>query len=410
MKRTLLSMALMSLTTLTMTSPSIAQDPQASGFRDPGEGSWYHPVEPDLWAYIGGNPAVIDQILVRIQSAPGPLAVASQPDTQTTYGPGNWMFEFTTAGDQAMQAALAAAPQNQKALYLEALTYYHVASAPHTNDPKALAALDKSGIAYGKAAEFLPGTFQAVTIPHAEASFGAHFHLPPGPGPFPVLVFSNGSDQSKETALSFYEKHLLPKGIAFLTLDTPGMGDSSAYDNADHETDKLHAAAVRFLQSHPKIQAQNVFLQGNSFGGLAATRAYLTRPELDLGGVVYSCGPMHGAFLAPVEAIDALPQFTLDGVKTRMGLPLSASTQDLADSVRGLSLGNAGFFEGDPIETPLLAIHTNQDPIAPLEELDELLLPMAVNHTRMVMDTPGHCVPHDIREPVIAAWILENLR
>ncbi len=384
---------------LALAPMGFAQSVDGTKFRTIEEGAWYHPVEPDNWIDYGAAAQQVYAVLSRIEAATGARNNPDQPDTIMAYGPGNWIYEFAAAGDAAMA----------QGDYQAAANYYHTASAPHTNDPHALAALDKANAAYTLAAKDGVGAFRVVEIAHEGASFKAFLHLPKGEGPFPILVMSNGSDKAKVTELGYYKTHLQPKGIALLTLDTPGMGDSRAYDVQDGVTDKLHAAAIEWAKAQPELDANNVFMQGISFGGNAAARIFLSRPELDLAGVVYTCGPIAQVFMAPAQAYDHFPEFTMDGVKTRLGLEPDATSEELAARIRVLSLSNQGLLEGDMIDTPLLALNTNDDPVAPLEEMDALLA-RASNAERVVFDEPGHCPPHDLREAIASAWIMQNLR
>ena len=56
------------------------------------------------------------------------------------------------------------------------------------------------------------------------------------------------------------------------------------------KTDKLHVATAQWAQNRPALQSDNVFVQGVSFGGNAAARLFLVKSELDLAGVIYTCG------------------------------------------------------------------------------------------------------------------------
>lgn len=397
-------------TVATLCTPAFAQEVDGSLFRASEEGNWYHPIEPDMWVSVGGDRAVLDSVIGRISSAKGTRSTPDQPDTITAFGDGNWMYEFLAAGDDAMARAQSASGEaNQYAAYREAIVYYHIAGAPFQNTEANLDALDRSGKAYAKAATLLPGTFQSAKIPHDGRTFEAYLHLPTGAGPHPILVMSNGSDQSKETALGYFETELGPKGIGLLSLDMPGLGDSNAYTSADGKTEKLHVAAINWAKAHPSVDAQNIFVQGASFGGNAAARVFLGHPDLDLGGVAYVCGPVHQPFLAPPEVYASFPVFTIDGVKARMDLEPDASFEQLAEAVRVLSLEGHGLFSGEKIDTPLLAINTNRDPVASIDDMN-LVLARANDARTIIFDMEGHCPPHDAREAIISSWILTKLR
>ena len=270
--------------------------------------------------------------------------------------------------------------------------------------------MEKAFDAYQAAAGLLPGDFERVYIEHDGESFEAFVHFPEHNGdPAPVLVMSNGSDMSKALSFAYYEQHLMPKGIALISIDVPGMGGSADYDVADGATEKLHVAAAEWAMSQAELDARNVFVQGVSFGGNAAARVFLGHPELDLAGVIYACGPVDSAFTAPAEVYAHFPEFTIAGVKTRLGLEQDASLEDFANAMRPLSLNAQGLFDGPKVDTPLLALITNDDPVAPLDDLDKLIA-RASKADRIVFDEPGHCPPTFPREAIASAWIKNHLR
>ena len=390
--------------------PMAAQAQEMPAFREASEGSWYHPVEPSMWSYIGGDRTIIDATILRISASTGKRRNSDQPDTQIEYGPGNWIYEFSVAGEEAMRrAADAGTEADALSAYQEALSYFHTAAAPITQGKESLAAFERAATAYQAAADLLPGSFIRTEISFDGKSFEVFLQTPLGKGPFPLLVMSNGSDQSSLTALTYYRKHLLPKGIAFLTLDVPGMGRSRKYDVTDGQTDKLFVEAVKWARTRSELDGDNIFVQGVSFGGNAAARIFLDHPELDLAGVVYTCGPIQQAFKLPPQAYGHLPEFTMDGVRVRLGLPTDADLEETADRIRALALFDQGLLTEEKIETPILAINNNNDPVAPLTDMDKMLA-MATNAERVVFDQIGHCPPHNVREPIVAAWIQEHLR
>ena len=367
-------------------------------FRKIEEGAWYHPVEPADWAYSGADEQTIYRVLERIETASGERANPDQPDTVIAYGPGHWVYEFTAAGDEAMAAGK----------YHAAIVYYHTAAAPHLGTPEQTAALEKAYDAYAAAMRGI-GHYEEVEIGYMGGRFTAHLHLPDGDGPFPLLVMSNGSDVSSVMTLSYYAEHLAPKGIAFLTLDLPGMGHSAAFDAGDGNLQKLHVAALEWAFAQDTFDRDNVFLQGISMGGAAAASVLLGHPEFDLAGVIYVCGPLHDLFVAPPESYASFPKFTVDGTKTRLGLPTDADNMEFAHLFRAWSVDKFGFFDETPIETPFLAINTNDDPVAPVEEMDRILA-RTTHGERVVFDMPGHCPPDHLREMIASHWIVKNLR
>ena len=257
-------------------------------------------------------------------------------------------------------------------------------------------------------AELHPLTIREIEIPFEGRSFKAWLHLPKTDAPTPVVVVSMGSDVAKEELLPYFEKQLSIRGFGMLSLDMPGMGASSDW-RITPDTDKLHVAAVQHLKTLPEVDAKNLFVQGASFGGSPVARIWLTRPELDLAGAIYMCGPIHSSLVAPPQAYAHFPQFTMDGVRTRFGIGLDASFEDISAVAQTLSLKRQGLYDGPPIKTPIFAILTNDDPVVPLADVDELLA-RATDVKSVVYDAKGHCPERDSREAMAASWVQDKLR
>jgi len=156
----------------------------ASGFRAPGEGEWYHPIEVDKWVSLGGDRAVMETTLDRIKSATGERADDAQPDSLIAYGPGHWTFEWAQIGQAALDKAKSAKSRDEiKSAAQQSIIYFTIASSPHTHDPNNRAALSKASEAYLLAGAQIPETIKEVEIAHAGDTFKANFHLPVGEGP-----------------------------------------------------------------------------------------------------------------------------------------------------------------------------------------------------------------------------------
>ncbi|QDG76512.1 alpha/beta fold hydrolase [Labrenzia sp. PHM005] len=394
---------------LAFTGPAPAQELDGNQFRAPSEGSWYHPIDPETWLHVGGRPQEIAAALTRIkETAPSDTL----PDDPSRRGAGSWIETWTELGKTALAEADDLndddKPEAAASRYRDAFSYFLRASSPHTNDPEQRSALSQAWQAYEKAGQFLPVPIRKLDIPFDGEEFSTWLHLPKGDGPFPVVIVSMGSDVTKEELLPYFIKQLAVRKIAMLSLDMPGNGGSTAYSFSP-DLDKLHAAAALHLKTLPEIDGRNIFVQGASFGGTPAARAWAARPDLDLAGVIYMCGPLHRPFMAPPDAYSQFPAFTMDGVRARLGLDIDASFKEMSVGLRPLSLKSQGLFEGPQIDTPLLAILTNRDPVAPLGDVQSLMA-RGTDVTLHVTDEPGHCPQRDPREAIAASWITGKIR
>ena len=147
---------------------------------------------------------------------------------------------------------------------------------------------------------------RSATIPVHEASgddaaMVVQTFLPPGPGPFPVVVFSHGRDPSESgranLAVGVSRAQLFfwrSRGVAVVAPLRPGYGDSGGDDieNSGVHFDRSGrcigradfgrtadtaartiAATLRWLRDQPWADASEVLLVGQSAGGLATVAA-----------------------------------------------------------------------------------------------------------------------------------------
>jgi dienelactone hydrolase len=122
-----------------------------------------------------------------------------------------------------------------------------------------------------------------VTIPLDGAKPGfatAAYFEPQGPGPFPAVIILSGCGGVGDDVgiVKRVNQDYLPKGIATLVLDsfTPrGFGSICGRGNlVDVHTRANDAyAAMAWLDAHPQIDANHIFLQGYSHGASAAIDA-----------------------------------------------------------------------------------------------------------------------------------------
>jgi uncharacterized protein len=137
------------------------------------------------------------------------------------------------------------------------------------------------------------------SFPSGSVRLSYALDLPPGPGPFPAIVFGHGSGrQTKDEAMSV-KSRMTQAGFAVLRYDKRGVGDSTGtYEgvgiaNSERMLGLLAddmAAGVAFLRTRPEIDPNRVGLMGISQAGwimpLAAARAPVRFMVLVVGPTV----------------------------------------------------------------------------------------------------------------------------
>jgi len=371
---------------------------------DESVAGWYHSHDIETWITKGADFDVVTNILERISQSEGAKRHPELIDTQIAYAPGNWSFEWVQAGDSAMTQAASLSGTDKLNKLREALTYYSTGSWPHLGRSDDRQALAKAVSTYLEAGKLMNVVVRHVDILVGETVTKGFLHTPAGEGPFPFVINSFGSDVTKEDSFDLFYRELEPLGIGMLAVDMPGIGEAGELSMADG-SDAVMEGALNYLEQQDNVDSDNIFIVGGSFGGNAAARAFY---RLDVAGVVSMCGPLHSAFVAPAEVLDGLPLLTIDGVKSRFKV-LDQATEVLTEFIPQTSLKVQGLMSAtNVVDTPLLVITTNRDPVAPLGDLEELFA-SSTNNKSVILDIEGHCPPRWVREPILARWIAEEI-
>ena len=386
---------------LTLGTPIVLAQQYAFNSEEETIEGWYHSHDIQTWTTKGGDIDVIMEVLDKVERSLGAKRFPELVDTQIEFGPGNWSYEWIQAGDRARSEANSLSGYDRLQKLRAALAYYSTGSWPHLGREDDTQALTKAIETYMAAGALMNTPVAHIDIPVGEqgvTSVKGYLHLPAGAGPFPIVINSFGSDVTKEDSFDLFYRELEPRGIGMLAVDMPGIGEAKQLSMADG-SDTVMEAALQLLREADYAQQGNIFVVGGSFGGNAAARAFY---RLEVAGVVSMCAPLHTAFQYPPDALDGLPKLTI-------GL-LDRSTAALSAPLSEVSLIKQGYMQADKtIDTPLLVITTNRDPVSPLEDL-AIFLDSASNQEVIVLDMEGHCPPRGVREPVVARWIADQIR
>ena len=99
-------------------------------------------------------------------------------------------------------------------------------------------------------------------------------HLPPGPGPHPIMVGAHGSGHVDRRDLYQNEvaRYFAPRGLGFFMFDKRGVGASKGKYRGSYSSSMVTyavdvLAAVEHVATHPKVDADRIGLWGMSQAG-----------------------------------------------------------------------------------------------------------------------------------------------
>ena len=143
------------------------------------------------------------------------------------------------------------------------------------NSPRNLAYGDRKVACYQRFVAHAPHPVERIEIPFGDRTLPAYLHLPRAHrGAHPCVVQVGGMDSFKEHLVALYGDRFLERGIARLTFDGPGQGESlnrALFATAENVADAGRAVIDR-VRSHPAIDPLRIGLAGVSFGSFWATR------------------------------------------------------------------------------------------------------------------------------------------
>ena len=130
-----------------------------------------------------------------------------------------------------------------------------------------------------------------VTPRNHSATIGGELTLPPGPGPHPLVIFLHacgGMDRFSQASFVTYAQHLQKAGFGTYALDSftaRKLSGGQVCDPKNFRPDIFWFRvddvfnATRALRSHTRVDANKLFLLGQSHGAIVALMAAIERPE-----------------------------------------------------------------------------------------------------------------------------------
>lgn len=250
---------------------------------------------------------------------------------------------------------------------------------------------------YRQSASGIIPAMHYVAIPYCGKQLAGWLRLPPSrTRRVPLAIILPGLDACKEE-LHVWSDGFLDRGMATLTLDGPGQGESAADFPITTAWGGVISATLDAVKSFAALDMDRVGIVGQSLGAFYAPLAAAQEPRIK--ACVANCGPFD---FGPV--LPQMPDVSQDLFRIRAHQPTLA--EGLAFAKR-LTLAEVAH----QIRCPLLIIFGAGDRIIPVSE-GKRLADAAVGPVELVVYEEGNHVcfniPYKFR-PLSADWMAEQL-
>jgi pimeloyl-ACP methyl ester carboxylesterase len=194
---------------------------------------------------------------------------------------------------------------------------------------------------------------ERVEIPYAGIALAANLRRPVRVERPPLVLLLPGLDSTKEEFFA-WENVFLSRGMATLSLDGPGQGETGLRSSIEPAYEKAVTAVLDYLAGRDDLDLGRVGLAGVSLGGYYAPRAAAYEPRVK--AAVGISGPFDFA-----ACWETMPQPTRETVRHHIG---AADEVDARAKAADLNLDDAA----PRLDRPYLAITGRLDRLIPWEQ------------------------------------------
>ena len=280
--------------------------------------------------------------------------------------------------------------------WARATVAYHFAKFVWMVDPeRSRAAADKAVAAMAKTHEYLDPDAERIEVPLDGGRVVGNLRRPAGDERPPLVLLVPGSTRRRRSS-SGSENVFLDRGMATLSIDGPGQGESGYELPIRPDYDVAVTAVLDAIAGRTDVDLDRVGLLGVSLGGYYAPRVLAFEPRVKAG--VGLSGPYRFS-----DIWDDVPPQTRETFVAK-----SFAKDDEEGRAKAAELDLSGVAER--IQQPYLAITGKLDRLIPWEQT-ERAASEAPNGTFLLHEDGNHgCanVPYKTR-PVAADWLRERL-
>ena len=302
-----------------------------------------------------------------------------------------WAAAFMKVADRYMAEAKSiekSDPTKANADYIRAWRTYSFGRWPVPASPGKQRAYAKALEAFLAHARFMDPPLEVVRIPFEGSEIVGYLRLPKNvKGPAPVVIAISGLDSRKED-LSENFGAVVPHGIGFIGIDSPGTGQAPI--KASENAERMFSKVIDYLETRPEVDKTRIGVDGQSFGAYWATKLAIIE-HARLKAIVAQSPPADATF-----DHDFVINKTLGNREYLFGLAPALmsifegakSPEDLAAVLGKLSLVKQGLI-GKPM-APMLIIAGALDTQVPVSDAYLLLSSGDVPKEAWINPQGGH--------------------
>ncbi len=310
---------------------------------------------------------------------------------------GAWTATARTHADLAERARVAGRLRSAGEAWLRAAITYHFSKFVWTLDPERHRANTVAAIeALADAHELLGTGALRVQAPLGDATVVATLRHPAGGDGAPALVvLIPGLDSTKEEFF-LWEQVFLDRGMATLSLDGPGQGETGFQLPIRHDYEAAVTAILDALGDRDDIDVRRIGAVGVSLGGHYVVRAAVFEPRIT--ALASISGPFDFA-----AGWDSMPELTRETVRYATG---AADDADARRAAGELDLTGVA----DSVTVPSLVVTGARDRVIAASETRRIA--DAIPGAEWVLFADGTHVCNNMPwayRPLVADWIAERL-
>ncbi len=321
---------------------------------------------------------------------------------------GGWTYEFMCLGGAWMgKARVPIHAYRKNSFFRKASAYYGIAKYPFIDSLLKRDAYSRQRTALSEGRRYFPYAVREVRIPFMGAEIIGRFASPHPKKEItlPEAVLLAGDAEMAKEDLQDVENKVLEAGMACLSVDMPGTGESAW--KLSEGSIAVYTKAIHHLATLGSVDVNRIGVIGLGFGGYWALYCGSACPDVK---AVVSCGsPVHKAFMH--DRLDKLPDFMRKTLAFDLGLDPAdpGEIQKGLDGLAEYSLLKEGRLQD--VTCPVLSINGDLDPWVPADDLFILREEGGIAQEEWVFRGDGHCAPNHYGEwmPRAVGWLANVL-